>query len=156
MLSIIVLLLLAAGYFLLARRTRRIEARFEDLFDNASSDNIARLLADYLGTVRGTAATMQRMKAEHDQMAAMMPTVIRHVGLVRFSPFHDTGGDQSFTLALLDGQGDGVIMTGLHSRSESRLYAKPIERGTSSYTLIPEEREAMDRAVAGAPEPASR
>jgi hypothetical protein len=76
-----------------------------------------------------------------------MPSTIRCVGLVRFSPFHDTGGDQSFALALLDGKGDGVVITGLHSRHDSRLYAKPIERNGSSYSLTPEEREAMERAV---------
>ncbi len=72
---------------------------------------------------------------------------VRHVGLVRFSPFHDTGGDQSFALALLDGRGDGVVLTGLHSRHDSRLYAKPIEGGSSSYSLTTEEREAMSRAL---------
>jgi hypothetical protein len=105
------------------------------------------MLVEYLGIVRSTAATVNRIKAEHDQLAAMMPSVVRHVGLVRFSPFHDTGGDQSFALALLDGRGDGVVVTGLHSRTESRLYAKPIEAGTSRYSLTPEEREAMDRAL---------
>lgn len=147
--SLIVLALLAMGLLVTARRARRIEERFDDLFENASSDNMSRLLADCLTSMRATSAAVQRMKTEHDQIAATMPSVIRHVGLVRFSPFHDTGGDQSFALALLDGRRDGVIVTGLHSRAESRLYAKPIERGMSGYTLTPEEREAMDRALGG-------
>jgi hypothetical protein len=87
------------------------------------------------------------MQAQHDDIVHVLPTVIRHVGLVRFSPFHDTGSDQSFALALLDGRQDGVVLTALHSRTDSRLYAKPVERGSSSYSLTPEERDAMDRAL---------
>jgi hypothetical protein len=112
-----------------------------------TGENTAQLLAEYLGTVRSTAAAMNRLRDEHQEIMRMMPSIVRHVGLVRFSPFHDTGGDQSFALALLDGKGDGVIVTGLHSRTDSRLYAKPVEGWSSAYSLSPEEREAMDRAV---------
>ena len=129
------------------RRAKAVEARVDAIFGEATGENVVRLLAEYLGTVRTTAAAVSRMKSEHDQIAAIMPSVIRHVGLVRFSPFHDTGGAQSFALALLDSQGDGVVLTGLHSRNDSRLYAKPVERGNSVYSLTPEEREAMQIAL---------
>ncbi|MGI8827751.1 MAG: DUF4446 family protein [Chloroflexota bacterium] len=142
----VALVLLLAWVIALQRRTRRLENRFDEIFAEASGENMGRLLADYLTTVRSTATIVNRMKAEHEKVEAILPTVIRHVGLVRFSPFHDTGGDQSFALALLDGQGDGVIVTALHSRTDSRLYAKPVERGASPYSLSPEERDAMDRA----------
>jgi hypothetical protein len=105
------------------------------------------MLADYLAIVRRTASAVDRMKLEHDHVAAVLPSALRHVGLVRFSPFRDTGGDQSFTLALLDGEGDGVVVTALHSRTDSRLYAKPIQRYQSSYALTPEERDAIKRAI---------
>jgi hypothetical protein len=143
---LILVILLGSWIFLVQMHLRRVEGRLEAIFADASNENTARMLAEYLGMVRSTAGAVARMKEEHDQLAAMMPRVIRHVGLVRFSPFHDTGGDQSFALALLDGRGDGVVVTALHSRTDSRLYAKPIERGSSSYSLTPEEREAMDRA----------
>lgn len=126
---------------------RRTAARLNNVLGDISGESTARQLVEYLATVRSTAAAMQRIQTEHQRIASVMPSVIRHVGLVRFSPFHDTGGDQSFALALLDGKGDGVVVTGLHSRHDSRLYAKPIERGSSAYSLTPEEREAMDRAL---------
>ena len=131
------------------RRATRLQRRLDVLLGDVASPNTAQLLAEYLSTVRNTAASVQHMRAEHDGLVRLMPSAIRHVGLVRFSPFHDTGGDQSFALALLDGRGDGVVVTGLHSRHDSRLYAKPIERNSSSYSLTPEEREAMERAVSG-------
>lgn len=149
-LALAVLVLLAAFWLMmLQRRVSRIDARLERIFQNLQGDDVAGRLVEYLATVRQTAAEMQRVRRQHEQLMKAVPSAIRHVGLVRFSPFHDTGGDQSFTLALLDGRGDGVVVTGLHSRTDSRLYAKPVERGESSYALTPEEREAMEVALRG-------
>jgi Protein of unknown function (DUF4446) len=144
-----IVVLMALWLMAVQSRARRAEARMEELLRGVSGDNVARMLTEYLGTVRSTAQTVERVNEEHVRMAQVMPTVVRHVGLVRFSPFHDTGGDQSFALALLDGRGDGVVLTGLHSRNDSRLYAKPIERGDSTYSLTPEERQAMQNALEG-------
>ncbi len=130
---------------------RRLESQFDELFEGISGENAVRMLAEYLGTVRSTATAVARIEQEHRRIAEVMPGVVRHVGLVRFSPFHDTGGDQSFALAILDARSDGVIITGLHSRNDSRLYAKPIESGASRYSLTPEEREAINRALHGSP-----
>lgn len=151
--------LLIAGFWIwrVQRHSRRLEARFNAVLRDAGEDNTARLLIEYLGTVRGTAQSVARMQEQHNDLVHVMPSVIRHVGLVRFSPFRDTGSDQSFALALLDGRGDGVVVTALHSRTDSRLYAKPIEHGASSYALTPEERAAMERAFAEAEDvPVSR
>jgi hypothetical protein len=134
-----------------SRRAGRLQAQLDQLLGDASNPAIGQLLAEYLTTVRATASTVERMRAEHDELVRVVPSMLRHIGLVRFSPFHDTGGDQSFALALLDGLGNGVVITGLHSRHDSRLYAKPIERHTSPYSLTPEEREAMDQATSRTP-----
>ena len=142
--------------FRLYRRCSALERRLDTVLGDVGEEGTARMLADYLGTVRATAASVTQMRAEHDELVRVMPSVIRHVGLVRFSPFHDTGGDQSFALALLDGQMNGVVVTGLHARNDSRLYAKPVERGGSSYSLTPEEREAMEIAVGRRPVPSGR
>lgn len=130
------------------RRSRRVEDRLESIFRDTAGGNTPQLLAEYLGTVRNAASTVERMRQQHESIVDVMPSVIRHVGLVRFSPFRDTGGDQSFALALLDGKADGVVVTALHSRKDSRLYAKPIDHGTSEYSLTPEEHEAIDLALA--------
>lgn len=139
--------LLGVWIAMIQARARKLERRLDAIFEDLEVGNTAQMLVSYLNTVKSTAATVERVKEEHEAIAAIMPSVIRHVGLVRFSPFHDTGGDQSFTLALLDGRRDGVVVTALHSRADSRLYAKPVEGGESSYALTPEEREAMTRAL---------
>lgn len=75
---------------------------------------------------------------------------IQRVGIVRFNPFSEVGGDQSFSIALLDGEDNGVTITSLYSREGNRLYGKPIKKGSSTYTLSAEEKEAINKAVKNA------
>jgi hypothetical protein len=70
------------------------------------------------------------------------------VGLVRFNPFEDTGGNQSFALALLDGRGDGFVVSSLHARAGTRVYAKAVTDGRSDGALSEEESDALRRALA--------
>ncbi|MGB9706589.1 MAG: DUF4446 family protein [Microgenomates group bacterium] len=72
---------------------------------------------------------------------------IQKIGLVRFNPFAGTGGDQSFCLALLDGEDNGLVISSLHSREVTRIYAKPIKRGKAvGYQLSTEEIQAIKNA----------
>ena len=72
---------------------------------------------------------------------------IQKVGIVRYSAFKDTGSDLSFAVALLDENNDGVVFNGIYSREMSNIYAKPVEKGNSSYTLSEEEAESIRRAI---------
>jgi hypothetical protein len=71
---------------------------------------------------------------------------ISHIGLVRFDAFEDAGGAQSFALALIDDDGDGVVLTSLHSRQTTRLYIKGVRRGVAESPLSTEEVRAMQNA----------
>lgn len=72
---------------------------------------------------------------------------IQKIGIVRYSAFKDTGSDLSFAVALLDEKNNGVVFNGIYSREMSNIYAKPVENGTSKYTLSNEEVEAIEKAV---------
>lgn len=71
---------------------------------------------------------------------------LQKIGLVRFNPFAETGGDQSFSLAALDGQDSGFVISSLHSRDGTRLYAKPIKKAKSDWELSAEEKQAIKKA----------
>jgi len=71
---------------------------------------------------------------------------IQKVGIVRFNPFSEIGGNQSFSIALLDGNNNGFIITSLYTREGNRVYAKPIKDGRSEYLLSKEEKEAIEQA----------
>ncbi len=67
-------------------------------------------------------------------------------GVVRFNPFPGVGGEQSFSVALLDGNDNGVVITSHYLRECNRVYAKPVENGNSTYALSKEEKEAISKA----------
>ncbi len=69
------------------------------------------------------------------------------VGLVRFNPFTDMGGDQSFALSIVDSYGDGFVMSSLHGRTATRIYSKTVRRGQCTQTVSTEEQAAIDQAV---------
>jgi hypothetical protein len=73
---------------------------------------------------------------------------VQCVGVVRFDAFEDMGGQLSFSAALLDGHGRGLVLTSINGRRETRIYAKPVEEGSSRYNLSDEEKEAIRRALA--------
>jgi len=72
---------------------------------------------------------------------------VKRVGMVRFNPFREVGGDQSFSLALLDDDNSGVVITSLYIREGNRVYGKPIKEGKSEYSLSSEEKEALLKAT---------
>ena len=72
---------------------------------------------------------------------------IQKIGLVRFNPFAETGGDQSFCLAILDGYDSGIVVSSLHSRDTTRIYTKPVKKGRAAgYELSEEEKRAVKKA----------
>ena len=74
---------------------------------------------------------------------------VRHVGLVRYDAFEDVGGRLSFSCAMLDDHGHGVVVTSINGRQDTRVYAKPITEGKSPHNLSIEEEEAIRQALAG-------
>jgi len=72
---------------------------------------------------------------------------IQKVGVVRYNPFSDVGGDQSFSIALLDANNDGMVITGLYGREGNRVYAKSIKNSESEYSLSGEEKKAIEKAI---------
>ena len=77
----------------------------------------------------------------------VLASAIQRIGLVRFDAFDDMGGKLSFAVALLDAEGTGVVFSSINGRSETRIYAKPIERATSRIPLSEEEAESIRRAL---------
>jgi hypothetical protein len=74
---------------------------------------------------------------------------IQKIGMVRFNPFKEVGGNQSFSIAILDGKDDGVVITSLYLKEGNRIFAKPIKGGKSDFNLSKEEIEAINLAKHG-------
>ena len=76
-----------------------------------------------------------------------MENCVQKVGVVRYNAYKDAGKDLSFAVALLDEKNNGVVFNGIYSREMSNIYAKPVEAGKSTYTLIKEEEQAIEKAI---------
>jgi hypothetical protein len=86
------------------------------------------------------------LRQEVAALRAESAGAIRHLGIVRYDAFSDVGGRLSWSVALLDDAGDGVVMTAIHGRSEARSYAKSISDWTCDQPLSPEEEQAVGSA----------
>jgi len=91
----------------------------------------------------------ERISLELENLKKENKFNIQKVGLVRFNPFREVGGNQSFSIALLDGTDSGVVITSLYTRNENRIYGKPIKNGQSEYLLSEEEKKAIEIAKYG-------
>jgi hypothetical protein len=98
--------------------------------------------------VFAVARELDELSARSAVLEADTRRAIQRIGLVRFNPFEDTGGNQSFALALTDAAGDGFVVSSLHARTGTRVYAKAIVAGRSDAALSAEEAEALRLALA--------
>jgi len=94
-------------------------------------------------TTEELAARVQKL----EKQLKTMQRAITKIGIVRFNPFKEIGGDQSFSIALLDEQRNGVLITSYYGRELNRIYAKPIQGGASDHELSVEEKEAVNQAI---------
>ncbi len=92
---------------------------------------------------------IEKIFAEIDELREKGLSDFQKIGIVRFNPFNETGGDHSFSIALLDGRDSGLVITGLHTRERTRLYIKSINKAKSEYELSKEEKEAIVKAQKG-------
>ena len=110
----------------------------------------------FIEAVNRKAAEVERLRDEVGEAATLVSVLredlrgaIRHVAVVRYDAFQDMGGRMSYSAALLDDSGDGMVITAINGRQETRTYAKGITGGTSETALSPEETEAIGIAVGG-------
>ena len=142
------LLLLVLGQW---RRTRRLGARLDRLTRGEDDKDLAAVLDAHLDKVFGVAREVDELTVRTALVETNLRRSFQRVGLVRFNPFEDTGGNQSFALALLDANGDGLVVSSLHSRAGTRVYAKAVAGGRAEAALSDEETRAVSEALASAP-----
>ncbi len=103
-------------------------------------------LKDILAHIGQIEKKIEQIFENLDIVRGMAEISIQKVGVVRFNPFKDMGGDQSFSIALLDSENNGLVISGIYSREGNRVYAKPVKNGESEYQLSSEEMEAIEKA----------
>jgi uncharacterized protein DUF4446 len=132
----------------LIRRVRQLGRRLEALTRGSDAESLEALLGQSLERVRQAVSEVDTVAARTAVVERDLQSSFARLGLVRYNPFEDTGGNQSFAVALLDGRGDGFVVSSLHARAGTRVYAKAIAGGASEAALSDEESAALKQALA--------
>lgn len=104
-------------------------------------------LKEVIGYIKNLEKRVEGLSEEIKYLKKENKYTFKKIGIVRFNPFSGTGSDQSFSIALLDGNNDGIVITSIYAREENRVYAKPIKNSASEYPLSEEEKKAIMKAV---------
>jgi len=145
--ALVVLLLI--GFGIQSVRVRQAVRTYRELVRDGQGGSLHDLLAGSAEQAVRASQRMGEIEAMHAVIDRRTQRSLQHIGLVRFNPFEDTGSDQSFAIALLDDQRDGIVISSLHGRSNTRLFAKPVANGASTHHLSDEEEQAIRIAVEG-------
>jgi hypothetical protein len=127
-------------------RLRRSVAAYRSLLVGTDGTNLESLLHTYASQVKGTAARTEELTVDADRLSKSLLGCFQRFGVIRYNPFSDVGGNQSFAIALSDAAGNGFVISSLHHRDRTQVYAKPLVDWTSPYALSDEEAAAIEMA----------
>lgn len=151
-LTLVLVILLAAATLLftvLNWQVSRLLRRYSILMRGTRGESLEGVLDEYNGRVKDVERDLGDLRRAVEVMNVASRRHLQGFGIVRFNAFENTGGNQSFAIALVDGQGDGVVFSSIYGRDETRVYAKPVEQGASTFALSSEEQAAVDSALQG-------
>lgn len=137
------------GFESSSRRQRELQINFLFMINifNRKKDSDPKNLEEVLGCLKRLKKDFKSLQSELEDLKEHSQRSIQKIGIVRFNPFSEIGGDQSFSVALLDEKNNGMVITSLYNQEGSRIYTKPIKSGDSSYSLSQEEKEAISKAI---------
>lgn len=141
------LLFLTIWVLIVSLKLNRLTKLMKQLAPEGSERTLDQLLEQLLIKQEENRTLLASVENRVEQLNSLLQGCLQKVGLVRFNAFDDVAGQQSFSLALLDNQGNGVVITSLFGRTESRCYAKPVFGGESPHRLSEEELEAIRQAM---------
>ena len=148
--AVVVALALLIWNIFLHLNVSRIKKNQQQLFSGKNGADLEKTILEHAKNIKELDKDIQDLFGISNQIHDLAKKSIHKVGIVRFNPFKDLGGDQSFSVAFLDGENSGVVFSSLHTREGNRVYSKPVEKGKAvKYPLTDEEKEAIKRADAG-------
>ncbi len=142
----LVLILIAWNVFLYVQNLK-IRKKIRIFLKGRKVKDLEEVISEQLKRMKRTETDVKKLFKWNKDLQKICDISIQKVGVVRFNPFRDTGGDQSFVIALLDSQNNGLVLSSLYTREGTRVYTKPIEIGTSKYHLTKEEEQAIKEAI---------
>jgi hypothetical protein len=129
-------------------KIRKVEKRLTQITTGIDKVNLEQLVTKYIETLDTCRQDLQKTNATVEQFRRQASTYLRKIGFERFKAFDDTGGDQSFAIAVLDQNNSGFVVSSLYGRNVSKVYSKRIIDGLcENYQLTDEEQRAINQAI---------
>lgn len=142
--ALIVLILLQIASYI---KMSKLDRRYKKLMKGSSGKNIEDMILQYKDNVDIALMKSDAVRSLYTDLEKRLKGCIQKFAMVRYKAFDDIGSDLSFSIALMDENNDGMVITGIYGRMESTAYAKPIENGISKYDLSEEEKTAIKTAM---------
>lgn len=141
---VIILIILVIALF---KSVGKVENKYRKFMRGVNNKNLEELVVGYLDKIDEVKSNSDKLKEAYDNLNKRVKGCIQKISIIRFRAFEDVGSDLSFSIALLDDDNSGVIITSIYGRNESTTYAKPIDRGISRYDLSQEEEQVLEDAM---------
>ncbi|MCI0688502.1 MAG: DUF4446 family protein [Sporichthyaceae bacterium] len=132
------------------RRIDRLRQSFVLLQAGDTEESFLEIVERNVAELVGLRDDLEGVRGELAELRVDLAAAIRHVAVVRYDAFDDVGGRLSWSAAMLDDDGSGLVLSSITTRTETRTYAKGVRRGTSTVALSPEERQVLAAAIGAA------
>ncbi|MCZ8524085.1 MULTISPECIES: DUF4446 family protein [Paenibacillus] len=142
-----VMIVLLVALIALWVKLNKLRKRYTHMMGSMGDLDMEQIVIQLQEHWHGQAARSQVIEQELKSVQHRMTQMKSNVGVYRFNAFAENGSDLSFAIAILDDRQSGVVLSGIHNRDQTYLYAKPLENGVSKYVLTPEEKEAITRSL---------
>ncbi|MEF2243884.1 MULTISPECIES: DUF4446 family protein [unclassified Paenibacillus] len=142
----LILFLMLIWVIRLSGRLKRLTRQYRAFMEGSSVDDLEQVIINMKNNIFQNEEQIKIQGQQLQQVQAKLPTMSSKVGINRYNAFGDRGNDLSFSIAIVNETEDGMVLTGIHSRETTYVYAKPLEKGTSNYPLTPEELKAIREA----------
>jgi hypothetical protein len=125
----------------------KLEKKYRKLMRGTNNKNLEELLISHLDKIDEFKKTSDEVKNICLETTKMTYNCIQKVSIIRYKAFEDIGSDLSYSIAMLDANNNGILLTSIYGRTESTTYAKPIDKGISRYDLSEEEQKVLHQAI---------
>lgn len=125
----------------------RIEKRYKKLMKGSAGKNLEEMIYEYNNKIDKSLEISKHIESMYLDVDERLKKCVQKVSVIRYRAFDDVGSDLSYSIAMLDGNNNGLVITGIYGRSETTSFTKPVENGISKYDLSEEEKLAIKSAI---------
>lgn len=139
---LLIIIMLMGWLWSVKNKLAALQAKY-DFFTQGKEANIDTVLTDTLHELHRTGRELEDLQARHEKLYEQVQGCLQTVKLTRYDAFDAMGGEMSYSILLTDAKKNGLILTSIYGREESRCYAKNIQDGKSAYPLAEEEKKLL-------------